>query len=123
MRIRLSRDVAVALVLAGVWGITTSTAFAAKRPKLAKPTKFGRPVEELKEAEEIDGRELFERQWQVGDERSHGGDGLGPMFNEKSCAACHKDGGVGGSGPRANNALILSPLVRVPVGAAQGMMA
>jgi CxxC motif-containing protein (DUF1111 family) len=31
------------------------------------------------------GRSLFERRWT--------GEGLGPLYNERSCAACHKDGG------------------------------
>ena len=47
----------------------------------------------------VDGRELFVREWLPGDSRSHGGDGLGPMFNESSCVACHNQGGVGGGGP------------------------
>jgi CxxC motif-containing protein (DUF1111 family) len=36
-----------------------------------------------------DGRALFERKWAS----SGGQTGLGPLFNEASCAACHKDGG------------------------------
>ena len=32
------------------------------------------------------------------DSRSHGGDGLGPVFNGQSCVACHNLGGPGGSG-------------------------
>src|SRR4051794_37934600 len=35
------------------------------------------------------GRELFEREWLPGDTRTHGGDGLGPVFNDSSCIACH----------------------------------
>lgn len=31
------------------------------------------------------GRSLFERRWT--------GEGLGPLYNERSCAACHRDGG------------------------------
>ncbi len=40
------------------------------------------------------GRELFERVWVKDDPRSHGGDGLGPVFNGSSCVACHHLGGV-----------------------------
>lgn len=43
------------------------------------------------------GRELFARQWIPGDPRSHGGDGLGPVYNERSCLGCHHQGGAGGS--------------------------
>ena len=44
------------------------------------------------------GRELFERVWVKNDPRSHGGDGLGPVFNGQSCVACHNLGGSGGAG-------------------------
>lgn len=56
------------------------------------------------------GRELFLREWIPNDPRSHNGDGLGPMFNDSSCVACHNQGGTGGGGPRAKNAQILSAL-------------
>ena len=48
------------------------------------------------------GRVLFEHEWQPGDALA-GGDGLGPVFNEKSCVACHFQGGTGGAGPNSNN--------------------
>ncbi len=35
------------------------------------------------------GRALFEREWQPSDSRTHGGDGLGPVYNDTSCVACH----------------------------------
>jgi len=44
------------------------------------------------------GRELFERLWVKNDQRGHGGDGLGPVFNRQSCVACHNLGGSGGAG-------------------------
>ena len=40
---------------------------------------------------------LFEHDWKPGDSLA-GGDGLGPVFNERSCVACHFQGGVGGGG-------------------------
>jgi CxxC motif-containing protein (DUF1111 family) len=49
------------------------------------------------------GRELFEHLWTPGDPLAAAGDGLGPVFNENSCVACHRQGGVGGSGSRENN--------------------
>ncbi len=108
-RFRSFRSMAVATSLASVWSLASvDLTFADKK------ASHERSAEELEAAKEIDGRELFERQWKPGDERSHGGDGLGPMFNEKSCVACHKDGGVGGGGgPREKNALIFTPLVPV----------
>jgi CxxC motif-containing protein (DUF1111 family) len=63
---------------------------------------------QAEDASTIDGRELFTRQWIPGDARSHGGDGLGPVFNDTSCVACHNQGGVGGAGPKAKNAQIVT---------------
>ncbi|WP_146115765.1 MULTISPECIES: di-heme oxidoredictase family protein [Pirellulaceae] len=54
------------------------------------------------------GRELFLHQWTPGDSLSPNGDGLGPMFNGKSCVECHSLGGVGGSGESKRNAQFLS---------------
>jgi RNA polymerase sigma factor (sigma-70 family) len=44
------------------------------------------------------GLELFERNWVKDDARGHGGDGLGPVFNGRSCVVCHNLGGTGGAG-------------------------
>lgn len=50
------------------------------------------------------GQELFNRTWLPWDSRvSQGGDGLGPMYNASSCAACHNQGGIGGGGARELN--------------------
>lgn len=54
------------------------------------------------------GRELFNREWTPNDPRSHGGDGLGPVFNDSSCVSCHNAGGTGGAGPSSKNVDILS---------------
>lgn len=54
------------------------------------------------------GKELFFREWTLGDARSHGGDGLGPVYNESSCVVCHNAGGPGGAGPASRNVDILS---------------
>ena len=43
------------------------------------------------------GKILFEHEWNIGDSLCGGGDGLGPVFNARSCAACHFQGGLGGS--------------------------
>jgi len=51
----------------------------------------------------VDGRELFHREWVPKDSRSHGGDGLGPLYNDTSCVACHSQGGPGGGGPSSKN--------------------
>ena len=54
------------------------------------------------------GYEIFNREWQPDDTRSHDGDGLGPVYNDTSCVACHNSGGSGGAGPVSKNIDILS---------------
>src|SRR5690242_4848829 len=54
------------------------------------------------------GREIFHREWLPDDARSHQGDGVGPVYNETSCVACHNLGAPGGAGPASKNVDILS---------------
>jgi len=54
------------------------------------------------------GYEIFNREWMPNDSRGHGGDGLGPVYNDSSCVACHNAGGSGGAGPVSKNIDILS---------------
>lgn len=49
------------------------------------------------------GQELFAREWVANDPRCHGGDGLGPVYNDTSCIGCHNQGGPGGAGPVSKN--------------------
>jgi CxxC motif-containing protein (DUF1111 family) len=58
-----------------------------------------------------DGRELFTREWLPRDGRAHGGDGLGPVFNDSSCVACHNQGGIGGGGAASKNVDIVTAFV------------
>ncbi|HLQ43294.1 MAG TPA: di-heme oxidoredictase family protein, partial [Planctomycetaceae bacterium] len=71
------------------------------------------PTNRSPAAKEISGREIFLREWLPNDPRSHGGDGLGPVFNETSCVACHNQGGVGGGGSESKNVTVISAL-RLP---------
>ncbi len=61
-----------------------------------------------------DGRELFHRSWLADDPRSPEGDGLGPMFNETSCAGCHNQGGPGGGGSTDKNVDLLTAFIAQP---------
>jgi len=45
---------------------------------------------------------LFEHAWQPHDPMA-GGDGLGPVYNARSCVACHFQGGAGGGGGNNHN--------------------
>jgi CxxC motif-containing protein (DUF1111 family) len=48
------------------------------------------------------GQEVFEHEWQPNDPLAEG-DGVGPVYNAKSCAACHNQGGIGGGGDNSHN--------------------
>jgi len=61
------------------------------------------------------GNKLFLHEWQPRDDQSPNGDGLGPLFNAKSCVACHQQGGVGGSGNELVNTDVLAILVDQPL--------
>jgi len=50
------------------------------------------------------GYDLFHREWSRDDPISpESGNGLGPLFNAKSCIACHNQGGSGGAGGSEHN--------------------
>ncbi len=73
------------------------------RKRAAAPTSSGGP---RLAPGPVSGRELFERVWSEGDPRSHGGDGLGPVFNGSSCLGCHYLAGAGGAGGLDQNVQI-----------------
>jgi CxxC motif-containing protein (DUF1111 family) len=50
------------------------------------------------------GLELFAHEWEPHDPRARG-DGLGPVFNARSCVECHFQGGAGGGGDNKHNVL------------------
>jgi hypothetical protein len=58
----------------------------------------------LRAKPEADGRALFEHEWTENDSLADG-DGLGPVYNARSCVACHYQGGVGGAGNDKCNVL------------------
>ncbi len=51
---------------------------------------------------------LFAKDWVTNDPMSHGGDGLGPVYNETSCVACHGLGAPGGAGPESKNVILVT---------------
>lgn len=51
------------------------------------------------------GRALFAHEWTPKDPLTRG-DGLGPVFNARSCAECHSQGGPGGGGPVSKNVTV-----------------
>ncbi len=59
----------------------------------------------------VKGADLFAREWLPNESKGPGGDGLGPVYNETSCIACHHQGGPGGAGPTSTNVEIMSARV------------
>ena len=72
-----------------------------------KPQDASTPLAERIEMEKT-GRELFVRDWSKSDAKpAQGGDGLGPMYNDVSCVACHDRGSIGGGGGSNKNVRLL----------------
>ncbi len=59
-----------------------------------------------------EGQELFVKAWEPGKPSPIGGDGLGPLYNEKSCVGCHHLGGIGGAGGNDRNVLMFTAIAR-----------
>jgi CxxC motif-containing protein (DUF1111 family) len=68
------------------------------------------------------GRDLFVHEWTPGDPLAARGDGLGPVFNASSCAACHQQGGVGGSGSVEHNVTVFTRAPKAGAGATRGVI-
>jgi CxxC motif-containing protein (DUF1111 family) len=60
------------------------------------------------EAQIQSGRDLFLKRWKQADFATPTGDGLGPVFNGRSCAECHGMIGPGGAGTNEHNVDLLS---------------
>lgn len=70
---------------------------------LLAAASFALPAVAVSPAAVERGRQLFERNWQAGNP-AFGSDGLGPLFNGRSCVVCHHQSGVGGGGESEFNA-------------------
>lgn len=57
-----------------------------------------------------EGQQLFEHVWTDHDPLAGKGDGLGPVFNARSCVECHFQGGCGGSGSNKHNVQVFEVL-------------
>lgn len=83
---------------------------------------FSRPIPGLSDAERLDfqlGRALFERPWVAAPASTDSADGLGPLYNARSCSGCHPRNGRGlapGQDGRAPVALVLHLSVPPPWG-------
>jgi RNA polymerase sigma factor (sigma-70 family) len=73
----------------------------------APPTTMAR-VHPPTPEEQSRGAVLFAKEWAAVDPRSAGGDGLGPVYNDTSCVACHSLGAPGGAGPENKNVVLVT---------------
>ena len=85
--------------------VLVAVAVEAAAGPATRPERTPDDVREPKRPDEAQGRELFMHSWAPHDPRSHGGDGLGPLYNASSCVACHSLGGPGGAGGNHVNVL------------------
>lgn len=100
-----NRGRALVALLGAVCFSITSPLPSAEKSEQDKPAET---VAQTPSGADVSGAELFNREWIPNDPRSHGGDGLGPVFNDTSCVACHNQGGPGGGGPASKNVDIVS---------------
>jgi len=75
-------------------GVAVFWTFSPGMPVLIGPWAWG--------SEKQLGEELFNHEWKPNDSLAKG-DGVGPVFNDVSCVACHNQGGVGGGGDNSHN--------------------
>jgi CxxC motif-containing protein (DUF1111 family) len=103
-------------------GLLSAAALAMLIPQMPAQLHGAEKSESGAQAKQADlalGEELFTREWLPNDPRSHGGDGLGPVFNESSCVACHNQGGPGGGGPASKNVDIITAVLHSSMGRPQ----
>ena len=85
---------------------------AAPQSHAVDARSFSHPVSGLDQAQRLDfalGRSLFERLWVSSPASTQAADGLGPLYNARSCSACHPGNGRGN--PRLPGQSASQPLV------------
>jgi RNA polymerase sigma factor (sigma-70 family) len=93
---------------------TLDRLFAANRKGEADIDEDAHGPADKRESAAARGKVLFAKDWAPNDPRSHGGDGLGPVYNETSCVACHGQGAPGGAGPQNKNVVLVTASVTGP---------
>lgn len=105
------QSVCVLGLCSGLWlGMSCENALALERlqaRQAQKPQDASATLAERIEREKT-GRAIFVRDWSQADPKlAPGNDGLGPMYNDVSCVACHERGGIGGGGGGEKNVRLL----------------
>ncbi len=86
----------------------TETASDATSKQALPENEVAAYARRLLREEQVRGEVLFAKDWVPDDLRSHSGDGLGPVYNETSCVACHLQGAPGGAGPESKNVVLIT---------------
>src|SRR4051794_32413200 len=66
---------------------------------------WGSPIKAVDARAAAAGEVLFRHEWTANDPLASG-DGLGPVFNARSCLDCHNQGAPGGGGPIDKNVTV-----------------
>lgn len=85
------------------WGLIILLGTSTKALQAETPATLAAKYQQI-----VEGRKLFEHDWEADGPVNHTGDGLGPVYNDVSCVACHQLGGTGGAGPDEKNVELLS---------------
>jgi RNA polymerase sigma factor (sigma-70 family) len=90
--------------------VTAGPGRVARLQPTAEPVPAATALPRHVREERTRGEALFAKEWVPDDPASHGhgGDGLGPVYNERSCIACHGQASPGGAGPEETNVIILT---------------
>jgi CxxC motif-containing protein (DUF1111 family) len=96
--------------IAGRDGAPARPAEVGQLARASAPAANPAPARRRRETpeERARGEALFAKEWLPDDPRSHGGDGLGPVYNDTSCVACHSLGAPGGAGPANKNVVLVT---------------
>ena len=89
-------------------GAICATPSAPRSPSPTAVDGKSRQPRGLISREYYEARALFEKLWEPGEASPSGGDGVGPLYNERSCVGCHFLGGTGGAGDNLKSVTILS---------------
>ncbi len=116
---RLARRCAFAAAI--VFGMSSGAPLVAQQAPNQKPQVANekRPPAVPPLAQVERGREMFAHELKPADPKTPGGDGLGPMFNGRSCVECHSQGGTGGGGNLEHNVDLLTINSLSPLPSAQ----
>jgi RNA polymerase sigma factor (sigma-70 family) len=88
--------------------IRATITLAKTEPPTAKLSAAAEIVGHSARVERARGEMLFAREWVPHDRMAKDGDGLGPLYNETSCMACHGLGSPGGAGPESKNVVLVT---------------